>query len=147
MCNLFLLLVKPDAVAVRLRSSWPSSQTPNTGPLEPTTVDVVPSAVVDPGYWSAVVDLSEHVHGLQEALDHDDDGHSSSLSSSDDEGDGPRQRAVAASMDRKLLETMTISNEFRSVPGLGEASLMVGQTFPDKDSADQAIKRDRKSVV
>ena len=37
---------------------------PNTGPLEPMTVDVVPSAVVDPGYWSAVVDLSEHVHGL-----------------------------------------------------------------------------------
>ena len=36
---------------------------------------------------------------------------------------------------------MTISNEFHSVPGLGEASLQVGQSFPDKDSADQAIKR------
>ena len=104
-------------------------------------VDVVPSAIIDPGYWSARVDLSEHVHGLQEALDHDDDGHSSSSSSSDEDGDGPPHRALAAPMDPKFLETLTISNEFRSVPGLGEASLMVGQSFPDKDSADQAIKR------
>ncbi|XP_071683613.1 uncharacterized protein [Lolium perenne] len=44
-------------------------------------------------------------------------------------------------MDPEFLKTMTISNEFRSIPGLGEASLQVGQTFPDKDSADQAIKR------
>ncbi|XP_071678087.1 uncharacterized protein [Lolium perenne] len=44
-------------------------------------------------------------------------------------------------MDPDFLQTMTISNKFRSVPGLGEASLQVGQTFPDKDSADQAMKR------
>jgi hypothetical protein len=36
---------------------------------------------------------------------------------------------------------MTIRNEYHSVAGLGEASLEVGHSFSDKDSADQAIKR------
>jgi hypothetical protein len=87
---------------------------------------------VDPGYWSAVVDISEHVEGLPEALD-DDARSSSSESSSDEEGVGPPQRAVPGPMDPDFLQTMTISNEFRSVPGLGEDSLLFGQSFPDKD--------------
>ena len=80
------------------------------------------------------------MEGLPEALD--GDAHSSSSeSSSDEEGVGSSRRAVAVPMDPEFLKTMTISTEFCSVPGLGEASLQVGQTFPDKDSADQAIKR------
>jgi hypothetical protein len=44
-------------------------------------------------------------------------------------------------MPEDFLQTMTIRNEYHSVAGLGEASLEVGHSFPDKDSADQAIKR------
>nr|XP_051211242.1 uncharacterized protein LOC127328703 [Lolium perenne] len=108
----------------------------SSGPSE----QMVAQFAAEPGYWSAFVDISECVEGLPEALD--DDARSSSFeSSSDEEGVGPSRRAVAAPMDPEFLKTMTISNEFRSVPGLGEASLQVGQTFPYKDSADQAIKR------
>jgi hypothetical protein len=45
--------------------------------------------VPDPGYWSAVVDISERMEGLPEALDDDDDGHSSGSPSSEEEGVGP----------------------------------------------------------
>lgn len=122
---------------------------PSTGPSEQLAITAAPSAgpleqmvshhIPGPGYWSAVVDISEHVEGLPEALD--DDARSSSFeSSSDEDGVGPSQRAVPAPMHPNFFQTMTISNEFRSVPGLGEASLLVRQNFPDKDSADQAIK-------
>jgi len=119
---------------------------PRTGSSEPmgnrhVSAEVEQAITAPPGYWSAVVDLSEHVEGLPEALDDDDDGHPSASSSSDEEGVGPSQRAVAARMDSQFLQTMAITNDFRSVSGLGEASLQVGQTFPDKDSADTAIKR------
>ena len=114
---------------------------PSTGPSEPAGGHHVAQVVVDPGYWSAVVDQSEHMEGMSEALDHDGDDHSSSSSSSNEEGGGTSRRAVAALMDPQFLQTMRIGDEFHSVPGLGEASLQVGQTFPDKASADQAIKR------
>jgi hypothetical protein len=97
--------------------------------------------VLDPGYWSAVVDISERMEGFPEALDDDDDDHSSGSSSSEEEGVGPSQRAVAGPMPENFLQTMTIHNEYHSVAGLGEASLEVGHSFPDKDSTDQAIKR------
>jgi hypothetical protein len=71
----------------------------------------------DRGCWSAVVYISEHVEGLPEALDHDDDKHSSR--SSDEDDVGPFQRAVAGPMAPDFLETMTILNEFNSVAGLG----------------------------
>ena len=67
-------------------------------------------AVPDTAYWSAVVDMSEHVEGLPEALDHDDDSHSSSSSSSDEEGPGPSRRLVAARLDQHFLETFAIGN-------------------------------------
>jgi hypothetical protein len=67
------------------------SDGPSSGPSEPMELEVVP----DPGYWSAVIDISEHVEGLPEALDHDDNGHSSGSSSSEGEGVGPSQRVVA----------------------------------------------------
>jgi hypothetical protein len=92
--------------------------------------------VPDPGYWSAVIDISEHMEGLPEALDDDDDGHSSGSLASEEEGVGPSQRVVAGSMPEDFLLTMTICNEYHSVAGLGEASLEVGHSFPDKDSAD-----------
>jgi hypothetical protein len=38
-------------------------------------------------------------------------------------------------------QTMTIRNEYHSIAGLNEASLEIGHSFPDKDFADQAIKR------
>jgi hypothetical protein len=90
----------------------------STGPSE----QMVAQFAAEPGYWSAFVDISERVEGLPEALD-DDARSSSSESSSDEEGAGPSRRAVAAPMDPEFLKTMTISNEFRSVPGLGEESL------------------------
>ena len=83
---------------------------PSTGPSQPMDVQ--------PGYWFTVVDLSEHVKGLTEVLDSEDDGHSSESSSSDEEGAGLSQRAVAAPMDPYFLHTMTITNEFHSVSGL-----------------------------
>jgi hypothetical protein len=46
-------------------------------------------------------------------------------SSSDEEGDGPSQGAVAALMHPEFLQTMTITNEFCYVAGLGEPSLDV----------------------
>jgi hypothetical protein len=79
---------------------------------------MVAYSVPDPGYWSLFVDISEHVEGLPEALD-DDARSSSSESSSHEEGVGPSRRAFAAPMDPDFLKTMTISNEFRSIPGLG----------------------------
>jgi hypothetical protein len=86
------------------------------------------------------------MEGLPEALDHDDGGHSSGSSSSEEEGVGPSQRVVVGPMPLDFLETMTIRNEYHSVAGLGEASLEVGHSFPDKDSADQAIKRYALSI-
>ena len=124
---------------------------PSTGPSEQLAITAAPSTgpsqqiVAAPGYWSAVVDISEHVEGLPEALD-DDARSDSSNSSSDEEDAGPSERAVPAPMHPDFLKTMTISDEFRSVAGLGEASLMVGHSFPDKDSADQAIKRYALSI-
>jgi hypothetical protein len=100
---------------------------------------MVAHSVPEPGYWTALVDISEHVEGLPEALA-DDASSSSFESSSDEEGVSPSQRVVAAPVDPEFLQTMTINNEFRFVPSLGEASLRVGQTFLDKDSVDQAIK-------
>jgi hypothetical protein len=97
--------------------------------------------VPDPCYWFAVVDISECLEGLPEALDDDDDGHSYGSSSSEEEGVGPSQRAVVGLMPPDFLETMTIRNEYYSVAGLGEVSLKVGHSFPDKDSADQAINK------
>jgi hypothetical protein len=97
--------------------------------------------VPDPGYWCAVVDISERLEGLPEALDDDNDGHSSGSSSSEEEGVDPSQRAVAGLMPPDFLETMTIRNEYHSVAGLDEVSLEVGHSFPDKDSADQTIKK------
>jgi hypothetical protein len=102
--------------------------------------------VPDPGYWPAVVDISERMEGLLEVLDDDDDGHSSGSSSSEEEGVDPSQRAVAGLMPKDFLETMTIRNEYHSAEGLGEASLEVGHSFLDKDSADQAIKRYALSI-
>jgi hypothetical protein len=102
--------------------------------------------VPNPGYWSAVVDISERLEGLLEALDDDDDGHSSRSSSLEEEGVGISQRAVAGPMPPDFLETMTIRNKYHSVAGLGEASLEVGHSFPYKDSADQAIKRYALSI-
>ena len=93
----------------------------------------------DTGYWSAAVDMSEHVEGLPEALD--DDDHSSASSESSGEEDVPPQRAVAAALQPGFLQDMSITNEFRSVSGLGARSLEVGQVFPDKKSAYQAINR------
>jgi hypothetical protein len=49
-------------------------------------------------------------------------------------------------MPRDFLETMTIRNEYHSIASLGEASLEVGHSFLDKDSADQAIKRYALSI-
>ena len=115
---------------------------PSSGRSEPMELELVP----DPGYWSAVVDISERMEGLPEALDDDDDDHSSGSSSSEEEGVGPSQRAVAGPMPEDFLQTMTIRNEYHSVAGLGEASLEVGHSFPDKDSADQAIKRYALSI-
>jgi hypothetical protein len=103
--------------------------------------------VPDLGYWSAVIDITKRMEGLPEALDDDDDGHSSGSSSSDEEGVGPSQRAVAGLMPPDFLETMTICNKYHSVAGLGEAGLEVGHSFPDKDSADQAIKRYALSII
>jgi hypothetical protein len=70
-------------------SSGPSEQlaitaTPSIGPSE----EMASNHNADPGYWSAVVDISEHMEGLPEALD-DDACSSSSESSSDEEGAGP----------------------------------------------------------
>jgi hypothetical protein len=59
--------------------------------------------VADPGYWSAVVDITERMEGLPEALDDDDDGHSSRSSSSEEEGVGPSQRAVVGPMPEDFL--------------------------------------------
>jgi hypothetical protein len=79
-----------------------------------------------------VVDFIEHVEGLLEALD--DDARSFHRNP-------PLTKKVSVilggrlPMDLDFLQTMTINNEFCSVPGQGEDSL-VGQTFPDKDSAD-----------
>jgi hypothetical protein len=73
-----------------------------------------------------VVDISECMEGLSEALDHDDDGHSSGSSSLEEEGVGPSQRAVAGPMSPDFLETMTIRNEYHSVVDLGEASWRLG---------------------
>jgi hypothetical protein len=115
---------------------------PSSGRSEPMEIELVP----DLGYWSAVVDISECMEGLPEALDDDDDGHSSGSSSSEEEGVGPSQRAVAGPMPQDFLETMTIRNEYHSAAGLGEASLEVGHSFPDKDSADPAIKRYALSI-
>jgi hypothetical protein len=42
---------------------------------------------------------------------------------------------------------MTIRNEYHFAAGLGEASLEVGHSFLDKDSADQAIKRYALSIT
>ena len=81
------------------------------------------------------------MEGLTEALDSEDDGHSSGSSSSDEEGAGPSQRAIAVPMASNFLQTMSITNDFHSVSGLAMATLEVGQSFPDKDSADQAIKK------
>jgi hypothetical protein len=86
------------------------------------------------------------MEGLLEALDDDDDDHSSGSSSSEEEGVGPSQRTVAGPMSEDFLQTMTIRNEYHSVAGLGEASLEVGHSFPDKDSVDQAIKRYALSI-
>ena len=112
---------------------------PSAGPSEQLAMTAAPSTgpsqliVANPGYWSAIVDISEHVEGLPEALD--DDGRSdSSESSSDEEDAGPAKRAVPAPMHPDFLQTMTIRDEFRSVAGLGEASLMVGHSFPDRKS-------------
>jgi hypothetical protein len=58
---------------------------PSSGRSEPMELELV----ADPGYWSAVVDISERMEGLPEALDDDDDGHSSGSSSSEEEGVGP----------------------------------------------------------
>jgi hypothetical protein len=115
---------------------------PSSGRSEPMELELVP----DPGYWFAVVDISERMEGLPEALDDDDDDHSSGSSSSEEEGVGPSQRAVAGPMPEDFLQTMTIRNEYHSVAGLGEASLEVGHSFPDKDSADQAIKKYALSI-
>ncbi|KAK1646759.1 hypothetical protein QYE76_064564 [Lolium multiflorum] len=113
-----------------------------TGPSE----QMVAQFAAEPGYWSAFVDISERVEGLPEALD-DDARSSTPESSSDEEGVGPSRRAVAAPMDPEFLKTMTISNEFRSVPGLGEASLQVGQTFPDKDSLTKQSRGKYKGTL
>ena len=66
---------------------------PSTGLSEQLAITAAPSIgpseqmashhIADPGYWSAVVDISEHVEGLPEALD--DDARSSSSESSSDE--------------------------------------------------------------
>ena len=47
------------------------------GPSEPTG----DQPVYGTGYWSAAVDMSEHVEGLPEALDDDDHSSASSVSS------------------------------------------------------------------
>jgi hypothetical protein len=49
-------------------------------------------------------------------------------------------------MPEDFLQTMTIRNEYHTIAGLGEASLEVGHSFPDKDSADLAIKRYALSI-
>ena len=108
---------------------------PSIGPSEPTG----DQHVYDTGYWSAAVDMSEHVEGLPEALD--DDDHSSASSESSEEEDVPPQRAVAASLQPGFLQDMSITNEFHSVSGLEAGSLEVGQVLPDKKSAYQAINR------
>nr|XP_020159136.2 uncharacterized protein LOC109744432 [Aegilops tauschii subsp. strangulata] len=108
---------------------------PSIGPSEPTG----DQPVYDTGYWSAAVDMSEHVEGLPEALD--DDDHSSASSESSEEEDVAPQRAVAASLQPGFLQDMSITNEFHSVSGLEAGSLEVGQVFPDKKSAYQAINR------
>lgn len=108
---------------------------PDAGPTEPTGGQ----QVYDTGYWSAVVDMSEHVEGLPEALDDDDDGHSSASSESDDDEVVPPENAVAAAINPEFLQVMSITNEFHSVAGLDAGSLAVGQIFPDKKSAKQAI--------
>jgi hypothetical protein len=115
---------------------------PSSGRSEAMELELVPN----PGYWSAVVDISERMEGLPETLDDDDDRHSLGSSSSEEEGVGPSQRAVKGPMPQDFLETMTIRDEYHSVAGLGEASLEVGHSFPDKDSADQAIKRYALSI-
>ena len=51
----------------------------------------------------------------------------------------PPQRAVAASLQLGFLQDMSITNEFHSVSGLEAGSLEVGQVFPNKKSAYQAI--------
>ena len=106
---------------------------PSIGPSEPTGGQ----PVYDTGYWSAAVDMSEHVEGLPEALD--DDDHSSSSSVSSEEEDVPPQRTVAAALQPGFLQDMSITNEFHSASGLGAGSLEVGQVFPDKKSAYQSM--------
>ena len=91
----------------------------------------------DTGYWSAAVDMSEHVEGLPEALD--DDDHSSASSESSEEEDVPPQRVITASLQPGFLQDMSITNEFHSVSGLEAGSLEVGQVFPNKKSTYQEI--------
>ena len=93
---------------------------PSAGPSEPTGGQ----HVYDTGYWSAAVDMSEHVEGLPEALDGDD--HSSASSESSEEEDVPPQRAVAAALQPGFLQDMSITNEFHFVSGLEGRSLEVG---------------------
>ena len=79
------------------------------------------------------------MEGLPEVLDDDDDGHSSASSDSGEEDVVPPQRAVAAPLGLEFLQVMSITNEFHSISGLEAGSLQVGQIFPDKKSAYQAI--------
>jgi hypothetical protein len=41
---------------------------------------------------------------------------------------------------------MTVTSDFFSIPGLAETSLQGGQSFLDKNSADQEIKRHELAI-
>ena len=79
------------------------------------------------------------MEGLPEVLDDDDDGHSSVSSYLGEEEVVPPQRAIVVRVKPEFLVVMSITNDFHSVSGLEAGSLQVGQIFPHKKSAYQAI--------